>query len=241
MKNRVSFYSVIVLIFFFIVFSISLVSGFGISTIYSENYPLKIKAGQAKETFFLVSNTAPGDSDFFIRPELVQGFEITSLIEGAKNYNVPFGEEVEVPVKIEIPGDAEVGAVYKVGAMFRPSPSLVEAGNVQFLVNIGKSFPVIVVENPEEIEKQISQERGFQLTIEDGPEDVVGEFAPPQPVKGRIGIWLGIIFVLAVGIMIAIVLIIYLVLKSRRMERELTIGRGFVQPSNTYGDGYSIE
>ena len=225
----------------FVFYLVSFASAFSVATVYSENYPLRIRAGDSRETFFLLSNVISGDSDVIIRPELVQGFEITSLIEGAKNYNVPFGEEVEVPVKIEIPGDAEAGAIYKVGAMFRPSPSLAGTGNVQFLVNIGKSFPVIVVENPDEIEKQINQERGFQLTIEERPEEVVGEFAPPQPVKGRIGIWLGIISVLAIGIMIAVVLIIYLVLKSRRMERELTIGRGFVQPSNAYGAGYSIE
>ena len=135
-------------VFIFIILSIllniSYVGAFSIATLYGDSYPLKMKAGETKETFFLLRNVAEGDSDVVVKVELNKNSEVVSLIDGSKIYELPFGTEVEVPLKITIPGDAESGKTYNVGAMFRPAPGKAEGGNIQFLVNIGKSFPVVI-------------------------------------------------------------------------------------------------
>src|SRR5688572_6180955 len=101
MKRSYLLLSRFLLIIFILLVSFSLSSAFSIATLYSENYPLRMKQGEVKETFFLLRNVVDGDSDTTIRTELISGKEIANLIEG-KDYDVPFGSEIEVPVRIEI-------------------------------------------------------------------------------------------------------------------------------------------
>ena len=195
--------------FILLVFDFSFVSAFSVATIYSEGYPLKIRPGESKETFFLLRNVVEGDSDAVIKSELFKGQEIASLPEGSKTYDVPFGAEIEVPVKIEIPKDAELGSTYKVAAIFKPIVEEGEGqGNIQFIVNIGKSFPVVVV--AEEEKKKPSGEN-FQLTVDDEPQDIVSKLAPA--LKGKGVLW-GIIFVFILAICVIMVLIVVLLRRS---------------------------
>ena len=161
-------------VFIFIILSIllniSYVGAFSIATLYGDSYPLKMKAGETKETFFLLRNVAEGDSDVVVKVELNKNSEVVSLIDGSKIYELPFGTEVEVPLKITIPGDAESGKTYNVGAMFRPAPGKAEGGNIQFLVNIGKSFPVV-------IEGKSGEGEASSLTLEED-KDITESFAP---------------------------------------------------------------
>ncbi len=196
--------------FLFLFLGVSFVSAFSVATIYSDGYPLRMHPGDVKETFFLLRNVIEGDSDVAIKSELTKGSEIAKLIDGPKSYDVLFGEEAEVPVRIEIPKDAEIGTNYKVSAVFKPYSKESNLGNIQFVVNIGKSFPVLVVAERETLNQGETDKETYTLTLES--EDLVDTFAPF--VKGKTAIWIGIIFVLFVGIII-IGLIIIFVLRSR--------------------------
>ena len=82
-----------------ILVNINYASAFSVATLYGSNYPLKMKPGESKETFFLIRNVVEGDSSVIVSTELARGAEIAELIGTEKNYRVPFGEEVEVPIK----------------------------------------------------------------------------------------------------------------------------------------------
>ena len=219
--KKVMFFFVIT----FAVFSlISFSSAFGVATLYSENYPLRMKPGEVKDTFFLLRNVVDGDSDVIINAELIGGNEIAKIIDEVNEYDLPFGNEAEVNIKIEIPKDAVIGTVYRVNAIFKPVSSKAGIGNVQFVLNIGKSFPVIVT--GESLKLTTDKEEGaFTFTIEDN-QDFVDNLAPPVG-KGRI-FWAGLIFFFIAGIIIVSILVIYLIIKNNGEEVELN--QDFIRP-----------
>lgn len=228
----------LIMVFVFaIFFNLNFVWAFGVSTIYSENFPLRMQQGQVKETFFLLSNVVEGDSDVIIDSQLALGKEIVSLINENNRYTVQFGAEVEVPVRIEIPKDAAPGTRYRVGMIFKPIPLEAQGANIQFLVNIGKSFPVIVIGGNEKSDDISASEKDFfTLTLEEQPEQIVRDLSPQS--RSGTGVLIGIIFVLIVGIMTAIVIIIYLLVKRRRVESQM-MGAGFVQgQGEVFGSRY---
>ena len=200
-------------VFIILLFYSSFVNAFSVATIYSDNYPLKMQPGETKEVFFLLRNVVEGDSDIRIKSELVKGQDIAVLLEGDKTYDVPFGAELEVPVKISIPKDAKIGDQYRVGAIFSPlAGKIVGDGNIEFIVNIGKSFPVVVGSESE-------QREIVRLTVEDEG-GFVNAFAPF--VKGKKGIWLGIIFVLFIGIVMVSIIIIFILRNRSAAIRSLS-------------------
>ncbi len=213
--------------FIFLLFFINFVSAFGVATLYSENYPLRIKPGEVKETFFLLMNTAEGDSDVSIKSELVKGQEISELIDGPKDYDLPFGKEVEVPIKIKIPKDMPIGTKYKVAAMFRPIPkgAAEGGGNIQFIVNIGKSFPIEIVGNDEK------KKEGSSITLENEPEELLGKSAPSSS-KSK-SIWLVAIIFFLIGIIVMMFVIILIVRRRPMMPinapQQQTIGDNTLQ------------
>lgn len=192
--------------------NINFVSAFSIATLYGDTYPLRMRAGETKETFFLLRNVAEGDSDVVVKVELSKSSEVASLIEGSKIYDLPFGAEIEVPVKITIPEEAEPGKEYSVSAMFRPAPGNAREGNIQFLVNIGKSFPVII--------EGKSGGEVSSLTLEED-KDVTESFAPS--FKNGWSIWNILIIFLLVGMVAIIILLIYLVIKTSRAQRQAIV------------------
>src|SRR3989344_1590095 len=209
MKRGKAFVAIFLLIY---LLGLSLVSAFGVSTVYSENYPLTMKPGESKETFFLMRNIVEGDSDVVISSDLVKGKEIAKLLDEGKKYDVPYGAEVEVPVRIEIPKDAKPGARYTVGVIFKPSPKEGGQGNIQFIVNIGKSFPVVVAGE--------DKKEDFSLTVEDD-EGLVQAFAPF--VEQHKGLFFTILFLFLISIIILVVLIVVISAKSKRLrEAEVT-------------------
>jgi hypothetical protein len=215
-------------------FLLQYVSAFGVSTIYSNNFPLRLRPGEEKETFFLLSNVIEGDNDVVINVDLVAGGEIAHIVSSTHKYSLSQGTEAEVPITIKIPRDALPGSEYRVGAIFKPAPMGQGVGNVQFLVNIGKSFPVKIIRNDEdnfEIEEKL-----FSLTVEEQPEQVVGEFSPDSNNSGFL--WLiGIIVFLIVAILIAIIIIIVLTFRG---GRQVQVPAGFVQqPAQYQGSVYS--
>ena len=187
---------------------ISLSSAFSIATLYSDNYPLSMEPGEVKDTFFLLRNVAEGDSDVRVSVEM-SGENVGSLTDKDKIYNVPFGQEVEVPVRIVMPADAKGGKIYYIKAIFRPLAEDTGSGDIQFLVNIGKSFPVVVKEDEKEL---LSTRKPGSLTIE---EDIglVQTFAPIFR-EGNV-VWLFLLAFIVTGIAIVLILLVYLVVKDR--------------------------
>lgn len=212
------------------------VSAFSVTTLYGDSYPLKMKPGEVKETFFLLRNVVEGDSDIKVRPELTKGFEIGSLVEGAQDYKIPFGGEVEVPIKIEIPKDAEVGSQYRVNVIFKPAIDKAGQGNVQLVLNIGKSIPVVVVTDKGKLEELGSFNT---ITIEDEG-SLIESFAPM--VKGGKRVWVAIVLFLIAGILVIGILIIYFVIHSFKMQEKLEMfnAGNYQQFGNVNGGGNTI-
>ena len=210
------------LIVLVIVLNLYFVNAFGVSTLYSDNYPLRMKPGEVKETFFLVRNVVEGDSNVIIKPELVKGNNIAELVDGNVEYDMRFGDEIEVPVRVFVPMNAEVGATYKVGALFKPSVEKTGAGNIQFVVNIGKSFPVVVVGRAES-----SKGEGYSLTVEDD-EGLTESFAPIT--KKNLGFVLIIGAIFFFGIIILVVVIVFLVMRNKRLKEQELMMRGMYNP-----------
>lgn len=211
---------------FILLFLIYNVSAFSIATLYSDNYPLKMKPGETKETFFLLRNVVEGDSDVEVNVELAKGKEVASLIEAGKSYNVAAGAEIEVPVNITIPENAEIGKIYYIGAIFKPSTGKTEVGNIQFLVNIGKTFPVVVTS-----EKKESAGKDYSLNVEE--EGLAESFAPF--IKKNLGFFWLIIAIISMGIIILVFLIVFILKKNKEMEM---IERRFMQGNQQNGTGY---
>lgn len=202
----------IFLSFVFLFINIGFVSSFGVATLYSENYPLKLLPGEGKETFFLLRNVAEGDDDVLIRAKLINDLGVATLVDENLDYKVLAGESVEVPVLIRIPEDAEMGKQYRVEAVFSPLSvgSGDAGGNVQFLVTLGKSFIVVVEGYTGEIEKL----SGPQLSLDDNLYEADVGFAPFKAENIKTTFWIVIIFAMFVLIAFVIVLIFYVIKKN---------------------------
>ena len=198
----------------FCFFLLEIVSAFSVATLYSENYPLKMKPGESRETFFLLRNVVEGDSDVNVRSALVKGGEIANLLDGPIKYEVPFGKEVEVFLKVQIPEDIPIGTRYNIVALFRPIAEETTDGNIQFLVNIGKSIPVIVVDKKKESEYRDTR----TLTLEDESEELVEKSAYSSKSKS---VWFVAIISFLLGIIIMMVVIIF-ILKRRRGYNQIS-------------------
>jgi len=115
----------------------------GVTSFYSENFPLQKEPGDIEETFYLLQNVLPGGEDTKVEIELVSGEEIVTLIDLESSYFIPYRGDVKIPLKIEIPSDAKPGEKYTISAVFRCS-SVLGGGDVNFKTSITKSFPVVV-------------------------------------------------------------------------------------------------
>jgi hypothetical protein len=205
-----------------VMLSLNFVSAFAISTLYSDNYPLRMKPGEVKETFFLLRNVVEGDSDAVVIGSLNRGVEVATLVEGQRSYDLPFGDEAEVFVRLEVPKDAVPGTIYDIGAVFSPIPRDLAAGNVQLVLNLGAAFPVIIVGENEGAGSGDSS----TLTIDrDG--EVVETFAPFIG-RSHTSIWVLSMFTLFVAIMIVIVLIVWVVVRGRSVESRVVTQQGYL-------------
>lgn len=189
--RRYLFFGVLV---FFILGSVGFVSAdFSVSSRYSDNFPLRLNPGGFEETFFILKNFALDGSEgggIFVDAELSEGGDVAGFLDSELSYSIPYGGNVRVPIRIEVPGDAKVGKEYIVRAVFRSSSER-EGENVQFSVNLDKSFPVLVV----------AEDESFG--------------GSPPSIKGASVIFWMIFMVLAVLILGVGVLIVYFVRRRR--------------------------
>jgi len=172
-------------------------SAFAASTVYSDNYPLTLNPGEVGETYFLLGNILPSDSqDLVIEAELVSGEEIATLIDSDLSYEVPYGEEVSVPIRIEIPLDMDPGE-YSVSVKFKSFSAGEVEGNVQFGVSIVKGLPIIVT----------------------GEEGAIEE----SPVEDSGGLVVWVIFIVLAGLIFGVVVVLVYLIRQRRRPGDFGI------------------
>lgn len=123
-------------------------TGFGVVSQYSEENVLEMYPGQTADAYFKVQNTIPGAEPLRVEAVFLEGSEIASLV-GSSEFDVAVGEQEQVDVRVSIPNDANIGGEYIVKLMFNQISPVGGEGSVQFGVNIGESFKVVVIEEPE--------------------------------------------------------------------------------------------
>ena len=189
-------------IFFILIIEISLVNAYlAVTTQYSNNYPLQLSPGESIETFFKIQNEfEEGGQDLII--EVIPGeSNIAVFTNNELIYDIPSGESISIPIKITIPKEGAEGTKYTVSALFKSIPSEKE-GTVGFVINIGKSFPVIVLASPEE------------RAIEEVPSD---------KTKQGFLIWIILIILMITIIMVVVILILYTLKKNKTINEEVLV------------------
>jgi len=148
MIKKVVFIPLIIFLTASILFVISnpfVTAEFGIASRYYENRPLEIAPGQTIDAFFLIQNTIGETRDITVEATLIQGSEIASFIDGP-TYDVSAGEQVKANLRIEVPENAPIDSEYDIEALFKQVSAQAEGeGTIQFVINVGKRFKVIVI------------------------------------------------------------------------------------------------
>lgn len=130
-------------------------AAFGFSFPYSKDNPLELNPGQSQETSFTIKNS--GEEPVTIQAQIIQGAEITQLIDESTTYTIPPKQETKANIKITIPENTEQEE-YTVAILFKSKPSAQNEGMIQFATNIGKKFTVKVTE------KQTTQTQESPIT-----------------------------------------------------------------------------
>ena len=127
------------------------VLAFGISSSYWKDNPLKMYSGETKEISFSLVNSAGeiGDVEAFV--SLEEGKEIAEITSGSK-YNVPFGGNAKIILKISVPESVRIGEKYNIKFSVNSISNEREEGNIQLGVGYHVDFPVEVVKKGEERE-----------------------------------------------------------------------------------------
>ena len=141
----------IFLVFTMLILLSSFVSAnFGVGSPVSELlYP-----GQSIESALSVQNTLDDAKDLIVAGEILEGGDYVSFINDVSNIMVPAGEIVVVPIKISVPQDAKIGDIYDIKVLFKgiSGGSGGEGGTIEFKFNVGKSFKVVVIPNPNDFD-----------------------------------------------------------------------------------------
>lgn len=164
------------------------VSAFGASMPYGTGIPLKLYPGQSID-FSIVLQSSPVEGDLTIIPEISEGQDIIRITDSLKEYKVIADQNVgaSINVKASVPADAPIGKEYNVKFLFKDvTPQ--PAGMIGLSVTTGASFDVIVVEKPAPIVEETPAAEGISL------------------------IW----WILGIIVVIAIIAIIWFVVKSRK-------------------------
>lgn len=181
-------------IFLIVLASFSFVGAFGVGAFYSKDIPLEMYPGQEIDTPFLVQNfLSSEEQSIFVEVSLISGAEIAGFTDSVLEYEIPFEGEIEININIIVPADAKVGESYDIVALFRPSASTNSGENVQFVTNIGRSFPVIVVEKP--VEAPAFDD--LEIPVEEASDFLVSSL-----------IWIVVVFVFLVGIVIVGIILV---------------------------------
>lgn len=152
MKTNKNLYIVGISIGFLILLSTTMFA-LGVGSLYHEDNPLKISAGETKDLKFRLQNI-PGTEDITIRANILKGSEIFKITDPSEEYFVPIGGTVYSYAEVSIPDDAKIGEVYDVKLGFATVTDS-ESGSFSLGSSIGKSFSVVIVPKIEEKEEII--------------------------------------------------------------------------------------
>ena len=103
--------------------SLTLVSAFGVTSPYWDTKPLGLHPGESID-FELKLQNMVGSEDLVFKAEIVQGKEITQLMDPSPIYAVPFGrDDIIVHVRVTVPNESVVTQVReldRIGISFTP-------------------------------------------------------------------------------------------------------------------------
>jgi len=187
MKNKISLGIGILLL---AVMLSSFVSAFAVSSVYYDENPLKMHAGQTREITFLVQNRG---EDVNLVVTLEKGSEIMEMInvEPEEIYFIPLGENKEVTARVTVSEDASIGETYPIQVQFLGKED--PAGGFGFQSSITKKFNVEVVEKI--------------VPVPEEPE--LADVAPGIP---------GYIYILAIVVIVIIVIIVIIIFIKKKKK-----------------------
>jgi hypothetical protein len=139
------------LAFMILLVSASGVLAWGISSPYSDKFPLELEVGESREVSFVLVNGDGEGGTADVVVNLEAGTNIAEITSGER-YSVSIGERKAIMLRVSIPERASVGDDYRVEFSVVGAPED-EGGNIEFGVKYGVDFPVKVVEEsiiPEE-------------------------------------------------------------------------------------------
>ena len=168
-----------------LVLTLNLAMAFSPISGYSEQNPLSLYPGQEKEAIIHIYST-PEEGVISVEAIIIEGMDIASITDESNIYSSSLNKEGLVHVKVSIPSSATIGSEYIVKSRFVDKNQEATAGTLSFNIKATNTFKVVVVEKPAIIE-ETPQGEGIGLT----------------------GWVIGIIVV------IAIILVIYFILKKR--------------------------
>lgn len=131
-------------------FSLTIVSAFGVSAPYWGDNPMQAYPGMVSDVQLNVQNVAGVSEDVVAVLEVSEGNSIASLKKS--EYIVSYGETLDVPLRISIPSDAAIGAKYPVKIDVK-TKSASDEGMVSLSAGMLLAFDVIIAEKPAEAEE----------------------------------------------------------------------------------------
>ena len=175
-----------------LIITLSLVSSLGVSSPYTVGSPLGLYPGETRDVQIMVS-ASPSEGNSSIKVDLTDSEGIAIMTDSSNTYSLSGGSEKPVNIRIKIPENAVIGQKYPISL----TASKIGTGGTGMVgVSLSSSFslPVVVVEKPV----------APVTTAEPAPEEPVTEGINP--------IW----WILGIIVIIAIIAIIWFVVKSRK-------------------------
>ncbi len=132
-----------ILMGFILLFAISNISAFAISSNYWSGNPLRIYSGESMNFSIVMQNLA-GTSDVKLKASITSGAEVLKLIDTSDIYTVLAGQRKNINLKVTIPQDAKPGQMYNARIDFAEMKEG-KSGELGVGTAIGQSFDIIVV------------------------------------------------------------------------------------------------
>jgi len=127
------------------------VNAFGATTYHWEDSPLEISPGETKQTELVLQNMV-GEKDLYLSAEIIEGSDITSILDDETTYFIPFGsKDVIVNLEVSIPDSYEIGGRQNVVVSFKEAVED-EGQMVQMSGAVSVSIPILVKELDDTLE-----------------------------------------------------------------------------------------
>lgn len=135
-----------------VLFGLSMVSAFGVSTPYWDENPLRLAPGESMDVELNLQNMAGNAGDTTLRAEMTDnGGGVATLMDSNLDYFVPFGsDDIIMKVRVSVPFDVAQGGVRDVVISFT-QVAAEEAGMVSVSGGFTTKFPVFVVTSSESV------------------------------------------------------------------------------------------